>query len=283
MKNNIFIIVAPNYRKNFAGVRTLYKLALDLKNNNCISFIVNWKCVNDYISPILDIPVLQFNIALDIVKYYNAIVIYPEVVKGNPLKAKRVVRWLLNIPGVCGGDGKYDKTDKLFSYSKLLTKQLEKKYEIISELTTPTIDVDLFNYDESIEKTDITVYTGKQQFREGIIDKFDNLITRTSPSHEEVAKILKRIKVLYTFDCLTNIVNEARLCGCEVVYIPNDQQVLDIDGNEYGPYGLHKLSNLSKLKFDYEKIASEMQKNIKLLNDRYLEQLKFMIENFKNN
>lgn len=93
---------------------------------------------------------------------------------------------------------------------------------VVNELTPVLIDTKLFTYDKNIKKTDITVYTGKQEYRNGYVDKYDNLITRTFPSHDAVAAILKKTKILYTFDCLTNVVNEARLCGCEVVYIPNE-------------------------------------------------------------
>ena len=46
------------------------------------------------------------------------IVVYPEVVCGNPLGAKRVVRWLLNEPGVIGGDGVFEEQDLILAYSK---------------------------------------------------------------------------------------------------------------------------------------------------------------------
>ena len=46
----------------------------------------------------------------------KTVVIYPESTKGNPLKAKHVVRWILNTPGVCGGDGIFEKTDHIFLY-----------------------------------------------------------------------------------------------------------------------------------------------------------------------
>ena len=278
--NFIFIIYAPIYARNSAGIYALYKLEKDLNDNGQIAFVTLWKNTNFYISPVLNVPIIPNVIALDIIKCQNAIVIYPEVIPGNPLNAKNIVRWIMNKPGYFGiGDLKFNFNEKIFMYGNSFNKYITEN-EIAGELTLPTIDIDLFTYDKDIEKTDITVYTGKLQFKKGFIDKYDNLITRTSPSREEIAKILKRTKVLYTFDCVTNIVNEARLCGCEVVYIPNDQQELDIDSNEFGSYGLHKFIDVQTLKYDYNKIAYEMQKNVKLQNKKYLKQLNYMIRIF---
>src|SRR5206468_9783222 len=44
----------------------------------------------------------------------DGIVIYPEVVSGNPLLARRVVRWALNFPGKLGGDASYAESEMVF-------------------------------------------------------------------------------------------------------------------------------------------------------------------------
>ena len=189
---------------------------------------------------------------------------------------------MMNKPGCFGvGDLEFDKNEKIFTFGKVFNKYITNN-DIAGEITPILIDTDLFFYDKGIEKTDITVYTGKQQFREGFVDTYDNLITRTSPSHEEVAKILKRTKVLYTFDCITNIMNEARLCGCEVVYILNNQQKNDIQLSEFGMYGLHSYDEKNQLKYDYATISNAILNKIKELNVQYLQQLDKMVNLFKN-
>ena len=45
------------------------------------------------------------------------VVVYPEIARGNPLGAARVARWLLNAPGVLGGDTAFDPAEKLFAYA----------------------------------------------------------------------------------------------------------------------------------------------------------------------
>ncbi len=47
----------------------------------------------------------------------DSIVLYPEVVSGNPLKAAKVVRWTLNSPGLLGGDAHYADDEMVFVFN----------------------------------------------------------------------------------------------------------------------------------------------------------------------
>ena len=51
----------------------------------------------------------------------DTIIIYPEIIEGNPLGGERVVRWLLNTPGAFGpgnGDGVYSQNDLIMYWDK---------------------------------------------------------------------------------------------------------------------------------------------------------------------
>lgn len=76
----------------------------------------------------------------------NTIVIYPEVVFGNPLRAKKVVRWLLYHNRGYSQDGEktigYDKTDLFFAYREVFNDiKLNPECRL---LCTPYFDLDLY-------------------------------------------------------------------------------------------------------------------------------------------
>ena len=52
----------------------------------------------------------------------DPIVVYPDIIRGNPLNAKRVVRWLLAPAGAYGGDKKFPTTDMIWSYSTRIAR-----------------------------------------------------------------------------------------------------------------------------------------------------------------
>ena len=79
-----FVVSAPPYTDKSAGVVMLYLLRDELKGLGYDAEIVLF----DTIKPISD----------------DTIVIYPEVIEGNPLKAKNVVRYFLNREGLASGN-----------------------------------------------------------------------------------------------------------------------------------------------------------------------------------
>lgn len=64
------------------------------------------------------------------------IVIYPEIIEGNPQRGQRVVRWILNQPGFFGpgnGDGVYGADDLVMLWSRRFS--VDPKYKIGGLLT----------------------------------------------------------------------------------------------------------------------------------------------------
>jgi len=135
-----FIIFSPSYSENNGGAVTLHHLChlINKVGYECYLYpgfdnfeinILNFKKVLPiFLKKILREPFRRFKkskrfntpILKKFPGEYNLhelVVIYPEIVFGNPLGAKNVVRWLLNDPGFFSGKIYYGPNEIYFKYS----------------------------------------------------------------------------------------------------------------------------------------------------------------------
>lgn len=191
MKKYPYKIVAPKYNHRSAGVRALYNLRQLLIDRG------------------YDVVITQTEKA-DI----DEIVVYPEVVSGNPLYGNVVVRYVMCFPGVLGGDKQYDKNDIIFTYSSLY-------YPNAPVLTIPTIEEDIF-FDYGLKRDGGCYWVGKG-FKSPRVSETDNMVEITSDwpkTRQELAHLLNTKEVFYTYDAFTALITEAEKCGCKVVVVP---------------------------------------------------------------
>lgn len=190
-----YIINTPQYRSNSAGIRVLYELNkhLILRGFDSIPIIVGSNFVAEH----------------------NDIIIYPEIVKGNPLKGKKVVRYILNEPGLIGGDKEFDESEIKFVYHEKLKKYSDNL------LTVPCIEPFFKNDNKRRDK--VLFYVGKG-IHEQRIDKPEWLqVTKDWPKNrEQLAHLLKTTHTFYTYDDFTMLIDEALYCGCSVYLIKNN-------------------------------------------------------------
>lgn len=175
----------------------------------------------------------------------KTVVIYPEIVKGNPLKGTHIVRWILNTPGVCGGDGVFRENDHIFLYHPWF--KVNAEYKIRGLLTAIDLDYQLRtyrNYGLANRKG------GAYLIRKGRSKKHnlhpsdfihaDPVIAKMSD--EEVAQFFNAIQTFISYDEMTWVSVQAALCGCTSIIIPGEgdrseenlKQVNRINGVAYG-------------------------------------------------
>jgi glycosyltransferase involved in cell wall biosynthesis len=172
----------------------------------------------------------------------NCIALYPEVVVGNPLNAGTVIRYILNLPGVIGGSLFYPDSDQMFIYSKFFNQKMNYPQDRI--LTTPYLDYETFE-DRHEKRSGKLFYKGKGT----ISTKLNAEDIGSAKSYDGVegqktlTNKLNKAEVLYSFDSITAMSDIARLCGCPVVIVPNNQyskedcqaiDTWDLDGICYG-------------------------------------------------
>ena len=222
--NRPYIMAILDYSDKSAGGVALHRIVHELNNQGYFAYslgFVNRRWNERRLG--------RFGLFL-LMKYADPIVLYPEVVSGNPLGARHVARWVLNVPGHIGGDTTFGSDELVFAWS-------EDFYPTDRLLSFDVIDHGLFNNENPPPKDIDCFYVGKGPLR-GVnpLPRTDGMteITRVWPAkRHDLAALLRRTRLLYTYDDLTMLTFEALLCGCRVILLPENKE-LRIDDPFWG-------------------------------------------------
>jgi O-antigen biosynthesis protein len=222
-----YVIVAPGYNHKSWGVRTLHLLCHLMNDMGVPAFMhLNHPITN----PAWRTPTATPDHIRD------GIVIYPEIVERNPLRSRRVVRWLLSRPGyITGRPFRAGADDYIVAFSAMMDDT-----KPILNLQTP--NEGLFHPFHLPPKHGELFYVGKgqQAARRPIYEDGRIEITRTWPdSHADYAALLRRSTAVYSYDTLSGVNYEAALCGTLCIIIPNGPYTReDIAKGELGLNGI---------------------------------------------
>ena len=251
-------IWAPPYRHRSGGVRCLYRLAALLRTSG-LEATVNEKPGNvDYIA------------------------VYPETVRElNPFGAPHFVRYMLHRPGVVGGPRSYPK-----NVLKVWYNGIYKGSDDGPVLTIQTIELDLFNLQGVGIRDTTSTWIGRAERRGYMQGKpvGETIIKHNwPPTRKGVADLLKRSKVLFTYEPFTALMTEAGLCGCPTI-IMTDMAKYPISRKEIAEMGWNPpgagwgLGELEKAK----ETISQVLPNYLATEEATKEQLKAFIEITQN-
>jgi hypothetical protein len=137
----------------------------------------------------------------------DTIAIYPEVVSGNPWEAKHVVRWVLNVPGLLGGDTSYDPAETVFTWDQRFLAGAPL-------LHLPAIETDIYT-DRREPRAGELYYVGKGYL--GAPEGAAPITHEMRADRHALADALNRATLLRCFDETTAMVQIAFLCGCPVI------------------------------------------------------------------
>ncbi len=216
-----YYIFALDYQQQSAGIRALHYLCHALNESGQEAYVT---CAGT--AAHLRTPVLTENIMLQHHETKRRpIVVYPEIMSGDPLGAGGVVvRWLLNKPGLIAGDTEFPDSDLIFAYdmSYLPAGWLGKSLHV------PTCDLAIFNNEDNPhdDRRDLTCFYAHKYLHAGgkltpHVKDAVSLCKDQPLSKQEIANILRRAKVLYIYE-QTALLAEALLCGCPVAVIDTD-------------------------------------------------------------
>ncbi|WP_299641672.1 hypothetical protein [Devosia sp.] len=146
----------------------------------------------------------------------TAVVIYPEIVPGNPLGASRVVRWLLYKPGAHTGVVDFGEDEATFCYNPAFNDAGLNPEGRILRVSSTIPDYRQTNFGE---RSGAALIIRKGSMRELNAHPPD-AVNVDEMSHAERAKIFNRVERLYCYDPHTYYAIYAALCGCVPIVIP---------------------------------------------------------------
>lgn len=212
-----YYIFSPQYTAKSAGGRALHHLCHALNEMGQEAYIIG--CETECLT--LRTPLLSVN---DVLRHQQTamtpIMVYPEVVSGNPLNMPLVVRWLLNQAGHLGG-GDFAGEDMIFSFSASYVKENSSA----QLLNIPVINNAVFNNENNAfdENRQGACFYAHKYLAKGYkltehAEQATSLCQDVQLTPQDIANILRRSEVLYCYEP-SAIIGEAVLCGCPVIII----------------------------------------------------------------
>lgn len=199
----------------------------------------------------------------------DSVGIYPEIFHGNDLMATRVIRYILQTPGMMGtnvtgefkaGPTTFDPTDEIYVFSRVYDQWDSDDDHI---LFLPIVPLNIFQ-DKKKKKTKTAFYVGKGT-NLGLHPKDAVEIPREQAQDQNwLADFLNECSTLYVYDRLSAIMEVARLCGCRVVYLG---ELTKGELEVYEP-GMNGLGYKEEKELDTEKFRQHYKDMIKTFEKR---------------
>jgi len=197
--------------------------------------------------------------------------IYPEIYRGNDMQATKVIRYILQTPGLMGtsdetgkfqtGLKTFDPKDEIYIFSKVYDEWNTPDNHV---LFLPIIDLLTFK-DLKRKRTKIAYYVGKgvnsfQHPKEAI-----ELTREFAQDQSKLAEFLNECQTLYVYDRLSAIMECSRLAGCKVVYLgelPLETLKLYEPGLEGLGYRKEEELNVVAFRERYKQLKREFDLNL---------------------
>jgi O-antigen biosynthesis protein len=212
-----YYIYAPDYRETSSGICVMHYLchALNIAGHEA------YVALCDVVNPALRTPQLTE----ELIKRHHSlgrtpVVVYPEVVSGNPLSGQVVVRYILNRAGFLTGNAlQAGQNDLYFHYAH----DFRDESLNTNMLTLPVIDSELFSPpQEPVERRKSYLYLHRHALRDvdfSALPADIEILSLSNPKTlAQLAEIFKAADVLYSYE-ISATCTEAMLCGCPVIYL----------------------------------------------------------------
>lgn len=283
---NPFYITAPPYTRMSAGIKVLHLLCHHLNVLGYEAYLVIYPPIyeKNVVHPALKTPLLtQEVVDAHFEQGRLPITIYPEIVRGNPMEAPLIVRYIMNYIGLLGGDTSYPAEDYLLGYSKKLSDSFGQPERILflplsnRDMFYPPKDPTAKREGGCFTASKYKHYHGAKTFpiTDGLFE-----VTRALPdslSQEKLGELFRRSEVFYTYEN-TSLALDAVLCGCPTVFLPNPHLVEILGMEELKNYGF-AWGNSDEQIAHAKRTLPQAQAHFQSLQDEYFAQLsRFVID-----
>jgi hypothetical protein len=224
-----FIIASRVYNPKSQGCVLLHKLVSTLNDlgHEALMIFFNghgseaqWFISGDpqYFNP--DFNYLRLSNADQYSEFANgAVVVYPEIITGNPLRSEFVVRYMLNREGFIKKGVPINPGEKDFILSHSMMYHENPDYLIFNyhgDYNFHSKGSKVF-YERDIDVT----YIGKgAKYAECFIVEGSTEVTRLWPSNKvDLANLLRKTRFFYTWDAISATNVDAMLCGAFPVFM----------------------------------------------------------------
>lgn len=205
----------PSMEVHPHSVGNLINYAMNLQNSIIISKLF-YKTNPDFNTPVIDV-----SNHLSIID--DSIVIYPEIIFGNPLNAKNVVRWILYEPGKHTGSVYYPPGELHF----LFNSQIKSFSSFGSTLSTHyltiwslPLEIYLRSYPNTPNSRSGTAYCLRKGKNRMVTHDLSDSILIDGKSHHEISEIFHSVNSFISYDLYTAYSKFAVLAGCNSIVMP---------------------------------------------------------------
>ena len=166
-------------------------------------------------SPSMDTPLASKDILRD------AVIVYPEIISGNPLNSNYVVRWLLHKPGFFNKHVVFERDELTFFFQHDFRDGCEW-VDPENMLSISWVRDDVYFNQGLTKRSGACRLIRKGNFPGLEVPDDDEAIILDGMSHIEMAQIFNRTKFLFCHDPYTMYCYYAVLCGCVPIIVPYD-------------------------------------------------------------
>lgn len=230
-----FIIYTYDYNPGVGGIKVMHKLCDMINTNGGEAYLMPIHLRDDfYTCSDYNTPLITQEVYDDI---ENAIIIYPEGVKGNPLNAKNIVRWILG-PSLQADAETYSKSDLVYWYMDYYyTDYLGQKD---NQLFISEFHDDIFQ-NVNLQRIG-SCYTIRKANPTSLVHPEESYFIpfEAAGNLTGLAELFNKTKKFYCYDNYTFLYTQAAMCGCISIVIPDGTKTKEewLSGSRLNKYGI---------------------------------------------